>query len=272
MLMRSETPSGRQTGNGHSPLPRAVGAFVRIVPALGFAIFGLHAVATAVAAWASQHWLGGSEWLLRGICLTLVLAPVGFFGIVRPRDERVHRTLMLLRAAKAAVEEIARVDALTGAATRRALMERLEDEWNRGTRYGSELSLLMIDVDHFKTVNDRFGHQVGDRTLAAIAASIKNQLRDSDLLGRYGGEELLVVLPETSLAGASHCAERLRRALVDDVRVPAGDLLVEVTASLGVAARGPDTQSLEELVARADAAVYASKERGRNCVTVDGQF
>lgn len=161
-----------------------------------------------------------------------------------------------------------RTDPLTGLANRRQLLELLEDELGRVRRHGVPLSCLMVDLDHFKRINDGHGHPVGDQVLASVARTLQGELRDVDLVARYGGEEFLVVLPATPSAGAeqvaARCLERLRRT-----PILAGQVRIDVTASLGVAtlAPGSDVQ-VEELIRLADDALYRAKQGGRNRVVV----
>lgn len=164
------------------------------------------------------------------------------------------------------VEELAELsvtDELTTLANRRRLTRKLHEEVIRSARTGHPFALLMIDLDHFKDVNDRLGHQVGDSVLRQCAVTLKKNLRGTDLLARYGGEEFCVVLPETSLQGGRHVAEKLRQAVADlSGPVP--------TISVGVAFWERHV-SVEELVRRADEALYRAKEAGRNRVVLHGR-
>jgi diguanylate cyclase (GGDEF)-like protein len=160
--------------------------------------------------------------------------------------------------------EHAHVDPLTGLSNRRALMDRLQMEWARMERHGSELSFIMADLDHFKRVNDRHGHSIGDKLLQEVARTIAGQCRDSDLPSRYGGEEFAVLVPSTSLPGASRLAERCRQE-IEKVQVQAGGEAVRTTASFGVADTA-QVPSAESLVDRADQALYQAKAAGRNRV------
>ncbi len=162
------------------------------------------------------------------------------------------------------LERMAKVDELTGAANRRRANERLEEEYRRARRYGQPLALLMFDIDHFKAVNDTHGHDVGDRVLAQLTAVVDERLRDTDLLARWGGEEFLVLAPETAIDGAHRLAEDLRRHVARQ-RFAHG---LRLTISVGVAAHRAD-QSLHALVKRADDALYAAKRAGRDRVTTD---
>jgi len=179
-----------------------------------------------------------------------------FDAIVQDITERVE--------AQRKLEQMARTDSLTGLYNRQHLMERFEDELARSSRYNRPLSVMMIDLDHFKQVNDGYGHLAGDDVLMATASLIDRTLRETDFVGRYGGEEFLAVLPETSLEGALDLAERLRGAMEDTCHwMPCGDEL-EVTCSIGVAEAVCD--EVEDIIDLADSAMYAAKRAGRNTV------
>lgn len=183
------------------------------------------------------------------------------------------RLLEMERSLRLANEENIRLsitDALTGVFNRRYLMDQLSRELERAQRYQHPLSLMLCDVDHFKRINDTYGHQSGDEVLISFAQSLKYSLRETDWIARYGGEEFVVVLPETSIANATAVAERCRADLAATPR-QVGELSVPVTASFGVSGWEPgmtvDTL-LDKLIAAADSGVYASKSGGRNRVTV----
>ena len=156
-------------------------------------------------------------------------------------------------------------DGLTGCFNRTHALEVMDVELRRARRSQSPVSLIMFDLDHFKDVNDRYGHLCGDAVLAAVGSRMRDVLRGSDLKCRYGGEEFLVLLPETPLEGAKRVADTLRRELADMV-VPWKDESVTVTASLGVTVALPSEINCEALISRADAALYRAKDQGRNCV------
>lgn len=160
--------------------------------------------------------------------------------------------------------EHAHLDPLTGLPNRRALMERLQREWARLQRHGGDLSFIMADLDHFKRVNDTYGHGVGDAMLQEAAKAIARQCRDLDLPARYGGEEFAIIVPDETASGAACLAERCRQQ-IEQVRLKAASATIRTTASFGVAdAAGAD--SGEMLVARADTALYQAKRAGRNQV------
>ena len=161
------------------------------------------------------------------------------------------------------LEELSVTDELTSLANRRYLMQKLEEEVRRSARTGHLFSLLMIDLDHFKEVNDRYGHQTGDEVLKRCAAILREGVRGIDFVARYGGEEFCALLLETSPTGARRAAERLRRAvkaLPDPVP----------TISIGVAFWEP-SGSADDLLRRADEALYKAKEAGRDRVIVSGE-
>jgi diguanylate cyclase (GGDEF)-like protein len=186
--------------------------------------------------------------------------------------DRVRVGPFLLRYVAAgdaeAVEAVARLalsDALTGLPNRRALEAALAREIARARREGAPLSVVALDVDHFKRVNDAHGHAAGDAVLAAVAARAAGALRAGDLLARVGGEEFLALLPGAALAAAAEAAERVRARLAE-APVVAGALSLAVTVSLGCAALEDGDAGGAALVARADARLYAAKRGGRNRV------
>lgn len=162
------------------------------------------------------------------------------------------------------LERLASTDGLTGISNRQNLMERLEHELRRAARYGKVLALLLIDLDHFKAVNDSLGHLAGDAVLRGAAELISGSLRDSDFPGRYGGEEFCVVLPETGLEGGIRMGSRIREAVEKhEFSTPDGKV-VRITCSIGVAAGAPDRA--DDLISEADRRLYEAKRSGRNRV------
>ena len=165
------------------------------------------------------------------------------------------------------LRQLATMDDLTGTLNRRAFFAAAEQEMERAVRYGNAVSVVMFDLDHFKQVNDSHGHAVGDQALRETATALRASLRDVDILGRLGGEEFAVLLPETSVAGAVEVAERLRHA-ISAIRIPLeGDKpSLTLTASLGVAERLAEEITVDKVLARADLALYRAKADGRNRV------
>jgi two-component system cell cycle response regulator len=165
---------------------------------------------------------------------------------------------------------MAETDALTGAANRRAFMQYLEMEIEKSCRYQSAVSVIMIDLDHFKAVNDTYGHAAGDRVLVDTVGAVERCLRDRDMLGRLGGEEFAVILHDTEIEHAGDAAERIRKAIEAQTIETDDGKPIPVTASLGVASvcevLGQDTP--EAVLQAADEALYAAKENGRNQVIV----
>lgn len=172
------------------------------------------------------------------------------------------------RELEARLREVASTDGLTGVLNRAALIAAGERELERCRRNGAGLAVLMFDADHFKTVNDRFGHAGGDQTLRWLASASRNMVRGSDAIGRIGGEEFAIVLPGSSLEAAARIAERLRvevagrAAWLDQTPI-------FVTISIGVAVARATDQSIEQVLMRADAALYRAKNRGRNRVALE---
>jgi diguanylate cyclase (GGDEF)-like protein len=179
---------------------------------------------------------------------------------------RIQQLTEQLHAANQRLRELARTDELTDVRNRRGVRMALMREFRRAERYGGALSVMLFDVDRFKAVNDRFGHAVGDRVLYAVAQALERGVREVDVVGRVGGEEFLVVAPQTPARDAWAVGERLRRAVAQRVVTAAGGDEVSVTVSCGIAtlsevgARTPD-----ELLGCADAALYRAKARGRDC-------
>jgi len=161
-----------------------------------------------------------------------------------------------------------RHDALTGLLNRRAMEETLLVQMQRSRRTGEPFTVLMIDLDHFKTVNDRHGHAAGDRALKHTAAALKAELREVDAVGRFGGEEFLILMPGATVETALPVAERLRTALVVDAPAAEGATLL-LSASIGIAQWREPAEEPSRLLMRADAALYDAKQRGRDCVVVD---
>jgi diguanylate cyclase (GGDEF)-like protein len=157
-------------------------------------------------------------------------------------------------------ERLANTDGLTGIPNRRAILSTASQFENAG-RLKATLSLLMVDVDHFKQVNDRFGHQSGDAVLRQISDTLRQHCRTTDVVGRYGGEEFLVLMPETAADGAARVAEKLRAAVAS---LPANP--VTVTISIGMATTSAQHPTLQAALSRADKALYAAKAAGRNCL------
>ena len=162
------------------------------------------------------------------------------------------------------IHEMAIRDELTGLYNRRHVMELLDYEKNRLSRAGGIFCLAMLDIDHFKNINDNYGHQAGDAVLRAIATVIKNTLRNAEFCGRYGGEEFLIVLTQTDIQGALICVERVRTN-IENARFPDIDPNFKVTVSIGLS-EYQIREDVEKIISRADEALYRAKKCGRNRV------
>ena len=169
------------------------------------------------------------------------------------------------------VEYLARFDHLTGVANRRYFVEMAEVEMARSSRYGKPLSILMVDIDQFKEVNDVYGHQAGDIVLQALCETCKIVLRAVDIVGRLGGDEFAILLPETPPATASHVAERLRGAIESTVVDLEMHSPFYFSVSIGCASRNAKNDNLDTLLNLADKALYDAKRAGRNRVCVAAQ-
>ncbi len=161
---------------------------------------------------------------------------------------------------------LSRTDDLTGLLNRRALIERLGDEVLRSRRYISNLALIISDIDHFKEINDTYGHDAGDKVLQSISTLMKDLLRQTDIIGRYGGDEFLLILPETPFKGAKEIAERIREAVKEYELHIGFEGPIKTTVSLGVAQFNIEKEDVNDLIKRADNALYIAKGRGKNRV------
>ena len=193
--------------------------------------------------------------------------------VVRFAYQTIHNILRLEE-----LEELVNTDELTGMFNRRAITHLLKDEFHKSNQFGFELSVAMVDLDHFKKVNDTFGHLAGDIVLKEITKVLRDGLRHIDVLGRYGGEEFLCILPGTSPEGGMITAERVRERVEELLfEVTGPDILtpifpeesptgetVKITVSVGVASMDETMKDAEQLVSAADAALYMAKDSGRN--------
>jgi diguanylate cyclase (GGDEF)-like protein len=166
------------------------------------------------------------------------------------------------------LRRLATTDGLTGALNRVELLASAQRALEEGQGAGLKLVVLMLDVDHFKAINDQFGHAGGDRALEHLVAALRSGIRQIDLLGRLGGEEFAIVLPDTPASSAEMVAERLR-ARVAEMSVRFGDQCIRMTISLGLALQLDTDRSVEQVIARADDALYRAKRNGRNQVVAD---
>jgi diguanylate cyclase (GGDEF)-like protein len=229
---------------------------------LMLALLGLILALLLRAFAAHWHWLhadsesDGSQWQA-GLILAAAMAVLCFaLGFVYMYLERAERRSF----------ELAMHDPLTGLANRRAISDALHSSTARAHRQGLPFSLLLVDIDHFKRVNDSYGHQAGDEVLRVLARTLQSRLRAQDAVGRFGGEEFLVLLPDTDRDGALVVAQALREAVAQSPAQWAGRS-IHVTVSIGVGGGKLAPQdSIDSLVAAADSALYAAKQGGRDRV------
>jgi diguanylate cyclase (GGDEF)-like protein/PAS domain S-box-containing protein len=201
----------------------------------------------------------------RGVWMDVNILPL--------RDEAGHikcfasieRDLTRYKKMERQLAQMALFDDLTGSLSRAAFYQQAEKEFTRARRYHRPLSTLMIDIDHFKRVNDAYGHAAGDHVLMIFAEAVQEIIRSTDFIGRVGGEEFAILMPDTTLTAACHLAERIRER-VNKYPYQAKDRLIEITASLGVAELQATDQDFKALLKRADEALYSAKQAGRNRV------
>lgn len=203
---------------------------------------------------------------LLGIVFALAIAYAIYRINLRHAREENFRLERMVQDRTAEIERISKTDKLTGLFNRCALEEQLLMEFKRARRYQHELSLIVVDLDYFKQVNDRYGHLAGDAVLSEIGQRLRQKLRETDFIGRFGGEEFVVILPETELRDALYIGDELRRLVAaEPVQIDSGAVLV--TVSLGVASMGPEHHDYKGIFAQADYALYHAKNSGRNRVT-----
>ena len=191
-----------------------------------------------------------------------VLALLGGYGFLLEYDR--HRVIRELLAAQSVLRELATVDELTGIANRRAMQQTLLRAERRNLQQGAGFGLVLGDIDLFKQINDNYGHECGDMVIAEVARALSGALRDGDAVARWGGEEFLILLPDTDVTGALAVAEKLRVA-VSTLQLRYGSAQLAPTISFGIAATQSD-EPVAQLIRRADRALYRAKHSGRNCI------
>ncbi len=199
--------------------------------------------------------------------LGIAMAAIVPVLVATPLAAYLVGTIMRLERAEERLRRLATVDDLTQVFNRGHFMGLAADEVARARRHQIPLSILMLDVDRFKAINDTHGHLTGDRVLQALACCCARQIRHHDVLARFGGEEFVFLLPQTGAAEAAVLAERVRAAVERD-RVACGGAPVSFTVSIGVAAMNDWSMTLDEVIRAADQALYAAKARGRNQVVL----
>lgn len=224
-------------------------------------IFGY--LAYAVAFWGSHS-----------ILSDLIVPSVFFFGacfVLLVTTFSLRTAIDLVRISH--LERDVATDSLTRISNRRYMDRRLREEIASAWRYSHPLAILMFDIDHFKQINDRYGHQAGDQVLITLAEIVTEELREGDVLTRYGGEEFLIIAPHTSLSGAAELAERVRQSIEAHDFHPSNELdktgRIKITISIGVASIGNGTEDKETLIHAADENLLRAKQEGRNRVLTD---
>ncbi len=208
--------------------------------------------------------VGAVDYLCKPINVHILIRKVLFFLKLYHQRLKLHEAKEELRKQKDILEKFASHDDLTGLLNRRSLNITLGHEFARCQRYNTELSLLLMDLDHFKKINDRYGHGFGDLVLKSFAGRLTNAIREADFAFRFGGEEFIVLLPQTDIRGAITFANRFREQNSQEEFVST-TVKAQVTVSIGVSSFGkyqPKTQN--DLIALADKALYLAKEKGRN--------
>lgn len=220
--------------------------------------YPLLVIATSTLDDTLTSWKERSFWL---VALGVLATAIGM-GLLA----MMNRSMRELSVARRKLEQQAFIDELTQIPNRRHFLEQGKNELVRATRYRHALSLLMLDIDHFKAINDTWGHESGDAVLKAVAKGIQNELRTTDLFGRIGGEEFAIALPETDHPTAIMIAERLRENIawtpISGINNPA----ISISASIGVSSLDSEDKTLDQILARADKALYRAKRTGRNRV------
>jgi diguanylate cyclase (GGDEF)-like protein len=202
------------------------------------------------------------------VAFYLIYKAITEMGLEKPHQllfRNLKQSETALRNALEEVERLAITDSLTGLYNHRHLFERAGHEFQRARRYQFPLSVMMLDIDEFKRVNDTHGHAVGDQVLQGVSECCRKELREVDVIGRYGGDEFVALLPETGLSAACQVAERLRKSIAErTLDTKAGR--ITVTVSLGIAVLDDEHLTPESLLDRADQALYVAKQNGRNRV------
>ena len=225
----------------------------------------LGALALGIARDGRSAWehLAGQPGLYLYMSVATLVAFTSFGAILGRFTDTLLRERGALRDVNRRLRWLSDIDALTGVLNRRALCRRLRVEIKRVQRNDSPLALLMLDLDHFKRVNDELGHLAGDRALRRVGRLLRRLARATDIVGRFGGEEFLVALPGVGIREALSSAERLRAAIAQD---PSDGATPRVTASIGVVVSPPHRLDMESRLRAADGALYQAKASGRNCV------
>jgi len=237
--------------SGASVYPFAVGAIA------GVSVAWMRASALPLEASAPFEVFSGTTFLIAQAVMLL-----GASLLLHTFSSHLRDTLSRLRTQTEQLTELAHTDSLTGLANRRQLIEKLGREFARARRYQRPLSLIFLDLDGFKAINDRFGHMFGDEILRGVGMSLRAVLRSTDLLARFGGDEFAVLLPETTLEGSQNVAEKLRKALASYGH-QLGPMVPQLTFCAGASQIAASDATLDDMLSRADQAMYLAKDTGK---------
>lgn len=204
------------------------------------------------------------------ILFALFISRAIYFSAINRSREEKERLEGLVKERTYEIELLSKTDVLTGLWNRRYLEEMLELEFKRSRRYNHALAIVVIDLDHFKQVNDTYGHLGGDEVLREVSQRLRKGLRETDFVGRYGGEEIVVILSEASVETALETGEKIRLT-IEEEPVKFGDISIPVTASIGISLLRHEHDNYEQIFSEADDALYLSKKNGRNRVTLYGE-
>jgi diguanylate cyclase (GGDEF)-like protein len=249
-------------------MPSALDSFVAegfgsVVTAIGAGAVGVSLTAILVATYARlrlRQIIRAAERLAQGELGVTIDAPVGGGGA----EGRLARAINAISTSLAATTDAATIDRLTGVSNRQSLLASLFNEVERANRYERPLSVAFVDIDHFKAVNDTYGHSIGDVVLRGVAQTIKSNLRATDIVGRYGGEEFMLLLTETDVDEGAILAEKLRNLVARQTFSVEGNPALSVTISIGIAGGMGQALQTDTLARDADAAMYSAKSLGRN--------
>jgi len=219
---------------------------------------------TGVYVWEFQNTVNKRWYQCRDQAITWVDGRIVRMEVATDITERKHAEGEL-QAAKERAEQLAHLDELTGLNNRRAFFERGNRAIKQAIRHKHAIAVIMMDLDHFKNINDNYGHSVGDKVLKNVAITLENTVREIDISARIGGEEFAFILPETDVDEASQLAERLR-SNIQNMSVEHDGKTLQITASFGISVSNTTEQTLESMLTQADDALYIAKKKGRNQV------
>ncbi|GAA6623171.1 diguanylate cyclase [Scytonema sp. NUACC26] len=214
---------------------------------------------------------GAVDYITKPFDMFELLARVRTHLKLKSKQEELKKALLVRGKLVKELEELAITDPLTGIWNRRYLYKQAEMEFQRAQRYQQAFSIFMIDIDRFKRINDSYGHTVGDAVLQALVPTVTSSLRKIDSFGRFGGEEFLLLLPETDLDTAITIAERIRKN-IEKLIISYHEKMISITVSIGVSSYKLEDSTVELIIQRADAALYQAKNQGRNLVVADSKI